>query len=376
MVRRTQFVFLGAFACATAFAFGSGMAGCQSDNSSSGSESTLSGGGGAGGGDITTGSTQPGATNGSSTSGTGTSATGTGGGVTNPATDSTITDITKGNVGQKVKVKLTGVVAMSPKFLVSQSSTSGSCLWGIFVSEPGITETQPNSGLLALSYGTDASISDGGTKAFCPTLGKTPAGDAFPDDTKPGDVLDLTGTTALFIQSACGTTPHDGGVDSSVPQYQLSNTVIANKTGTATPPTPHKLAADEVAKLASPTDTAFHNQWGGVKVEVDSVTAEPQAGAVSDQYGNIILSGSELNVPDKIYYSGYLKPNDACHSGPVYATAAEAFTSIQGFSYLDFCTWKLEPADKCLDFNPPSEDCQKTSAGTGQTSGTACYELP
>ena len=63
---------------------------------------------------------------------------------------------------------------------------------------------------------------------------------------------------------------------------------------------------------------------------------------------------------DKIYYRGYQKMQ-VCHAGPVFTAAASApyysFNHIEGFSYLDFCTWSLGVNDKCADFDPASEDC-------------------
>ncbi|MFT3764883.1 MAG: hypothetical protein QM820_05100 [Minicystis sp.] len=118
----------------------------------------------------------------------------------------------------------------------------------------------------------------------------------------------------------------------------------------------------EVAQLASPTDTTFHDQWGGVKVRIKNVTSTPQVNgdggtAITDQYGHIVLSGSNLYVGDKLYYQGLLAKTDICHKGPVYANATTTFTQMDGFSYLDFCTWSLEPNNRCQDLAPPSDDC-------------------
>jgi hypothetical protein len=262
-------------------------------------------------------------------------------------------------VGPKVPVTVTGVVVMSQKFLVSQSKSTGSCLWGVYVSAPNLTETAPNSGILVVSYGTQAVIADGGTKAFCPVLGQAPAGDGIPDDVAIGDVLDIAGKTDKFLGASC-----TNAGDASVGQYQISNVLPsgATKKGTATPPTAHLLTDAEVTQLASPGDTAFHDQWGGVKVRIQNVTSTPQAGTdggtgITDQFGHIVLTGSNLFVGDKNYYQGLLAKNDICHKGPVYANSTTTFTKIEGFSYLDFCTWSLEPDNRCVDFAPPSDDC-------------------
>ena len=289
---------------------------------------------------------------------------GTGGAT--PAQAATITDITTNKVGPAIEVKLTGVVAMSQKFLVSKGS-SGSCLWGIMVSEPNLAETKANSGILALSYGVNASIvGDGGT-AFCPKLGTDVIGDAFPDDTKPGDVLDITGETAYFLLPACATTM--GGT--SVAQYQLAKVKpgAAVKTGSGAIPKAHKLTAAEMVMAADQTNKAFHDSWGNVKVEIDNVVSESQDNkgvmGITDAFGHILVhdvanaaptAADKFQVGDKIYFRAYLKKTNFCYGGPVYANAITTFSAMDGFNYLDFCTWNLQPNNKCSDLTPPSPD--------------------
>ena len=72
--------------------------------------------------------------------------------------------------------------------------------------------------------------------------------------------------------------------------------------------------------------------------------------------GHIIASGSNLQIGDKLYYRGYLKATNFCYAGPVYPNPMTTFTSIEGISYLDFCTWGLSPNNKCSDLAPPSPD--------------------
>ena len=120
--------------------------------SGSGCQSNSSGGGGTGTGGVTnTNPTDTSTTNNTTTTDTDTD-TGTGGTTgttTTPTTGTggsgpqvvTIQDITTNVVGPKVAVTVKGVVAMSHKFLVSQSKSTNSCLWGIFASAPGLSET-------------------------------------------------------------------------------------------------------------------------------------------------------------------------------------------------------------------------------------------
>lgn len=373
MVRNGKLVFLGMSAFTGMLAIWSSLAGCQGGTSATTGATTNAGG--AGGSETTTTTMSSAANSGgagttssasSMTTTTTGSSMGTGGA---PAMTATITDITTNKIGPSIQVSLKGVVAMSQKFLVSKSS-SGSCLWGVFVSEPGLPETKPSSGILALSYGVNASISGDAGKSFCPRLG-TPdvIGDAIPDDVAPGDVLDMTGETAYFLLPQCATQP--GG--STVGEYQLSKINPGNVTRTSTKgpvPAAHKMKAAEIAKLASPTDKAFHDMWGNVKVELDTTVSEPQDDGtgmmgITDKFGHILVhdaanvaptAADKVQVGDKIFYRGYAKAANFCYDGPKYAVATTAFTAIDGFNYLDFCTWNVQPNNKCADLSPPSSD--------------------
>jgi hypothetical protein len=355
MVRRNRWIFLSVSALPFVATVWSSMAGCRSDGTSSSANT-----GGAGGSGVSTSTSTSKSSSASSNSSSSNSSSGSasssssGGGV-----DTTITDITTGKVGPGVKVKLTGVVAMSQKFLVSKGGT-GSCLWGVFVSEPNLAETKENTGTLVLSYGNMAAIPEGGSTSFCPRLGVTPPdaiGDLIPDDIGPGDVLDVAGETAKFILPNSCILP----TDAKVGQYQVAKTTTIMRTKTGGPvPTPHVLTDPELVQLASPTDQAFHDKWGGVKVRIQNVTSVPQTvmgmPSLTNQYGEMFMAGSNLQVGDKLYYRGYLKATDFCHNSPIYPSPTTMFTSIDGFSYLDFCTWSLTPNNKCSDLSPPSPD--------------------
>lgn len=264
--------------------------------------------------------------------------------------DATIDGITTGQFGAGSKVGLKGVVAMSHKFLASKSQT-GNCLWGVFVSAPGLSETGPNTGLLVLGYGFPAEIPKGGDTAFCPRLGQDPAGDAIPDNVKPGDVLDLIGTVQRFPEDPMCTGDNPAN---QVGQLQLSSLCKAEIVGEATPPTPHVLTTAEIASISSTTDAAFHDQWGGVKVRVEDVGVEAQGGMVLGDFGIIKLDNG-IEVGDKVYYRGY--SNNECHEAPVFPDASVVFDRVDGFHYLAFCTWGLQANDKCADFAPQSGDC-------------------
>jgi hypothetical protein len=363
MVRRDVLLFLSTGGLTASLVVGSSMSGCRSSESA--------GTGATGTGASTTTSTT--GTQATTTTGTqATTTTGTGGSGGAPMA-ATISDITTGMIGAKVKVELQGVVAMSPKFLVSKSSTTGSCLWGVFVSAPGLPTTAANTGMIALSYGTPASIADGGTEAFCPVLpsgtatGTGPAGDAFPDDVAVGDVLTIDGTVDDYIPKSCAT--EDAGIISMVPEYELSDVDKVTRTSQGGPvPAPYVLSAADIASLAGQTDQSWYNKWAAVRVELDNTNSVVQGaaagsdagGSITDNYGNILVTSgsSTVQIGDKIFYQGLLKSEgQLCHSGVNYASPMTMFTKIDGFVYLDFCTWALEPESRCADLQPPSTDC-------------------
>ncbi|MEP7124408.1 MAG: hypothetical protein ABJE95_26000 [Byssovorax sp.] len=379
MVRNGKMVFLGMSAFTGMLAVWSSLAGCQGGTSATTGASTNAGGSGGAGATTTassaTNSGGAGTTSSASSMTTTTtgSSMGTGG---STAMTATITDVTTDKIGPGIEVSLKGVVAMSQKFLVSKGS-SGSCLWGVFVSEPGLAETKASSGIIALSYGVNASISGDAGKAFCPRLGVDPIGDAIPDDVCAGDVLDLTGETAYFLLPQCAMQP----MGSTVGQYQIAkiNPGAITRTKTKGPvPAAHKLTAADYAMLASPSNQAFHAMWGNVKVEIDNAVSEPQDDGtgmmgITDKFGHILVhegtnlmpaATDKVQVGDKIFYRGYAKAQNFCNDGPKYPVATTTFTAIDGFNYLDFCTWNVQPNNKCSDLTPPSPvatDCNSMS---------------
>jgi hypothetical protein len=296
----------------------------------------------------------------SSSSGTGAGDAGVTDGGVPTVTIAQITDPSAPGYVTNTVVKLTGVIATSTKFLASKSA-SGSCLWGVFLSSPGLAQAAPHTAILALSYGTPATGPDGG-KAYCPVIQENePAGDAFPDDTKPGDVLDVQGLAAPFIPSTCGA-PDAGPPDnSSVAEVELGKVTVVTRTSTgAAVPAPYVLTASDAAKLAAGQDATFFGAWGGARVTLENVTAVPQQGMLFDAYGHMLMNDG-VQVGDELYYVGAVKNTDACYAPVTYPTDMPTFSAITGFVYLDYCTWSLAPADKCHALVPPSADCASVS---------------
>src|SRR5687767_2827952 len=58
-------------------------------------------------------------------------------------------------IAVNTRVRVKGLVATSKKFLVSQSKSSGSCLWGFYATTPGDT-TQEYGSIQVVAYGDKA----------------------------------------------------------------------------------------------------------------------------------------------------------------------------------------------------------------------------
>jgi hypothetical protein len=356
-----------------------GVVGCQPDNNttSSGGNGGSDGGsstGGSDGGSSTGGSDGGSATGGSATGGSSTGGSATGGGgsggadpCSDDAIDATVYDVNNPDspnaVGEDIKVKLDGVIAMSHKHLISKSKMTGSCLWGVFVSAPTtengqqLTETAPYSGVIVLSYGDKAPTPDDP----CPT-----GTDAIAEDVQPGDVLTVIGTTSNFILMSCGNFMSD----SNIPQKQIFNSCLAKKTGTAAVPAPHVLTPAEITLLAKqkttdgPDVAKAHEAWGGVKLRAENVPSDPWKGqngnpdSIVGPFGKVKLAPGGLEVPDGFYYVG--GSAEVCETAPQFDdqyTLPFTWDHVQGFHYLAFCTWSLANEDKCADFAPQSPDC-------------------
>lgn len=389
--RRLGLLGLGALFVSALVSAASG--GCQATGNNN---STTSGPGGPGGSGGATTSTSQGGAGGTggmmSTGGSG----GTGGSVELPVV--TIQDITTGAVPPMTDVQVQGVIAMSPKYLVSQSN-SGNCLWGVYVSAPGLTETEAYSGVLALSYGTQATTNQQGDLE-CPRIGTTPAGDAFPDDVRPGDVLTIAGETSQFLLNFCGDACGDLNCDmatetaancredcdtdddklhyreSTVQQRQLFKVEQeVMRTGTAPVPTPHVLTGEELLKLSAHDDQQFHDMWGGVKVRIEGAAGLQWSSGGVVSFGRVIASiptqngDALIRVYNDIYYRRYAPTADYCHKAPVFTASPGGvtgdpvyqFSRIDGFSSLGTCIWVLQAADPCADLEPYSESCMSAT---------------
>jgi hypothetical protein len=326
---------------------------CQSSNTNNGSGGSTGTGGSSGSSNGGTAGAGMGATAGvGGTVGTA-GAGGTGGGTCNHTTgqSATVQQVDQGAFAAKTYVELKGVVATTQKFLVSSSKTTGSCLWGIFVSAPNLATTAPNTGVMVISYGDSLKTTDAGTVGTCKS-----GTDAIPDDVKPGDVLDFVGETDPYAPSACaGTAPQ---MQLLVPQY-----CDLKKTGTAATPAPAMITPAVADKVAAGIDTATINEWAGAFVRMQNLDAvQPDGGNVVQKYGVIQFSQTKLEAHDKLFYYDLTGGGPKAQGKGWTYSGAVHFNRVDGVVYLDYCTWSLDPRNKCTDVDPPSDDCA-TDAG-------------
>jgi hypothetical protein len=300
----------------------------------------------------------------------------TGSGSVPTVTIAQITDPTAPGFVTDTQVRISGVVATSIKFLSTKSS-SGSCSWGVFLSTASLTTAAPHSAILALNDGAAATAPDGGGPTACPVLQEgQAAGDLFPDDTAPGDVFDIVGLATSYVPAGCGAPDAGAPNNSNVAEYELTTLSSVSRTSRgAQVPSPHVFTASEAASLSAGQDATFLGAWGGALVTVQNVMAVEQGGSLLDAYGHLLLDDG-IQVGEKLYYVGAVKTTDVCYDGPVFASAP-TFTSVSGFAYLDYCTWGIDPRDKCNDLAPPSEDCASVAdAGLDASAALVCDHAP
>lgn len=203
--------------------------------------------------------------------------------------------------------------------VLTYKSGGGNCLWAVFVRDP----SQPYA-TMVISYGDPAPAADGGF-GDCPATGTI-----FPDNVAPGDKLVITGDVSPYAPSGCTATK----------QVQV-NACSVTRTSTGSAPTAVTVQPADIVSGAA--------QYQGLLVKVENVDAEmwPDAGTIGP-YGSIKLTGSGLEVHDKFYYRE--------DGAPMFGDN-QHFASITGIVHLDYCTWVLQPVDKCKDFSPKSTDC-------------------
>ncbi len=244
-------------------------------------------------------------------------------------------------------IHLTGVIATSGKFLVSKSAKTGTCLYGVFVADANATFVA-YSGILVVSQGVDATAGDSGATS-CHD------GDLIPKDVKAGDTLELKGLYDEFGPTAatCGGATPPTAVPNPAKAPQLAKLCAYTKTGDGTAPAPLAVTPDDI-KGTGPDQL----KYSGGLVKVTAVKAKTATAPGDTSFGAFALDPSGLAVGDKIYYRG-------AATAPVVAVG-QSFTEITGQSYLDFCTWTLEPRSIC-DIKPPP-----VNPDAGADAGPSC----
>jgi len=262
--------------------------------------------------------------------------TGDAGGASCPAgASATLTNVMNGSVAVGAKISLTGVVATSPKFLASKGS-KGACTWAVFVSEP-VAQAVPYSGGIVMTLGARAPLDATGAYGDCPK-----GTDPIPDDTAPGDALNLSGSVTSYVKSTCATTT----TPPPVAEVRITDACGIQRTARGKAlPTPAAVATP--SELTNSANDAAHRKWTGVLVRLTNVAAVDVPGGTGpvSSVGTISLANG-VHTRDRVYQprAAVFAPNTT-------------FASVTGLSHLDVCTWSLEPRDPCTDFNPKSQGC-------------------
>ncbi|MGZ3453445.1 MAG: hypothetical protein ACXVEF_27825 [Polyangiales bacterium] len=246
-------------------------------------------------------------------------------------------------------MKLTGVVATSIKFRTRNPKKAGDpCQYSFFVADANATFV-PYSGIQVIAYASNAVAGDGGG-ASCV------ADDLIPNDVKPGDLINVTGTYTEFGPTAASCGAATPAVPPPVPgkMPQLFKVCELTRTAGGTVPAPADVTPADISQQTGTGDPLL--KYAGGLVRIKTVTA---AGAPA--FGAFKITGSELMVTDNIYYRG-------AATAPTGIAMGTAFTSITGLSTLDFCTWSLAPS-QCADMVPASGSV--CPSGTSTDAGTS-----
>ncbi len=277
-----------------------------------------------------------------------------GGRCANPK-EGTIAELTDPTSAKKAIVKdavtVKNVVAVSRKFRTSGNpkNPGDSCLFAFFVADQNTT-FQPYSGAIVYSYGKNAVAADGGGA-------RGPDDDGLiPDDVKPGDTFDVTAVFDEFGPSAttCGGATPPVAVPNPPKMRQFFNACAIEKKGTAAVPAPADVTPAQIAN----GNLAEVNKWMGGYVRIKNVKADSAL-----NFGAFKIEGHDLLVGDDIYYRG-------AATAPINIAAGVEFDEITGFSYLDFCSWTLQP-NACGDMKPKGSTvvCPSTEGDAGSDAG-------
>lgn len=257
----------------------------------------------------------------------------------------TLAEVHSGRVRPGIPIKLSGLVASSQKFLVSEAK-SGACLWGAFVA--GAELSGAGSGLLLVSFGSEHAAGE-------PCVADS---DALPSDLRPGDELEVEGTLDEYAPTTCPDV-------APAPQLRVDPACPPTRAGSVTPPRAASIDFALADQLAAGADRDLLRAWSGALVRLDGASAEqdPSDGDAVFSFGVLKLVETELEVHSRLYYfdlagAGPRDPSKA----PAYGYPA-AFDSLTGVVFLDYCSWSLAPRDRCSDLAPASRNCDAQARG-------------
>ena len=257
----------------------------------------------------------------------------------------TLAELHSGRVRPGIPIKLSGLLASSQKFLVSEAK-SGACLWGAFAADAQLTGA--GSGLLLVSFGSEHAADQ-------PCVAGS---DALPSDLRPGDQLEAQGMLDQYRPATCpGVAP--------APQLRVDVACPLARVGSVAPPRAASIDFTLADELAAGADRDLLRAWSGALVRLDGAFAEqdPSDGDAVFPFGVLKLAETELEVHSRVYYFdlGAAGPRDPSKA-PAYGYPAP-FLSLTGVVFLDYCSWSLAPRDRCSDLSPGSGNCDAQARG-------------
>jgi hypothetical protein len=251
----------------------------------------------------------------------------------------TLEELHSGRVRRGIPVLVSGLVASSQKFLLSEAK-SGSCLWGAFAAADA--KTGAGSGLLLVSFGAPH---DG-------ALPCASGSDALPDDLRPGDSLEVEGVVDEYAPAAC---------DGVAPALQLRIDVACpvRRSASGAEPAPTIVDRALAARLAAGKEPQLLRDWSGALVTLDDVSAlqDIDDGDAVFPFGVIRLEQTPLEVHSRLYYFDLSEGGPRSSAKSPHLSYPWRFERVTGLVFLDYCSWVLAPRDRCLDVSPAGDDC-------------------
>jgi hypothetical protein len=205
-------------------------------------------------------------------------------------------------------------------------------LWGLYAADPD--RAGAGSGLLLVSFG--AEHRDG---EAC-QAGK----DGLPDGAAPGDIVQARGFVDAFAPSSCQRV-------APARQLRIDGACPLGKAGSGPPPEATTIDVGLADRLARGEEAQLLEDWGGVLVRIDDVTALQDAddGDAVFPFGVVRLAETSLELRSRLYYFDLSEGGPKANQKSPRYPFPTRFPSVTGIVLLDYCNWVLAPRDRCND---------------------------